>query len=306
MSKEKVLNESQRKTYFILLGIMILTGTLNTIFLRLQNRAYTHILDASFQHPYVQSLIMFIGESYCAILWFVYRNKIRKDEEEELIKNGEEPDERPEAPVYLFLFSCLCDVVGSTLLNFALIMMATSVFQMLRGGIIIITCIFTILFLKRMPKNYQWLGVGLVFLGVFLVGLASQSGKENETKFLGILLLLLSLLFSGFQFVYQEIILVKYKCASLQLVAWEGIWGLIIFIILLPALEWIPCNFDKAKDVCSQNEDGDFYMENTIFAFKQMFIEVQEAYQVLSDPNERTWYDNNREKILFDKDSMSK
>ena len=39
---------------------------------------------------------------------------------------------------------------------------------------------------------------------------------------------------------------------------------------------------------------------------KQMFIEVQEAYQVLSDPNERTWYDNNREKILFDKDSMSK
>lgn len=39
---------------------------------------------------------------------------------------------------------------------------------------------------------------------------------------------------------------------------------------------------------------------------KQMFIEIQEAYQVLSDPNERTWYDNNREKILFDKDSMTK
>lgn len=33
---------------------------------------------------------------------------------------------------------------------------------------------------------------------------------------------------------------------------------------------------------------------------------MQEAYQVLSDPNERTWYDNNREKILFDKDSMTK
>lgn len=37
-----------------------------------------------------------------------------------------------------------------------------------------------------------------------------------------------------------------------------------------------------------------------------MFLEVQEAYDNLSDPNERTFYDNNREKILFNKDSMSK
>lgn len=274
MANDKALTESQQKTYYILLGIMIITGALNTIFLRLQNRAYVHILDAPFQHPYVQSLIMFIGESYCAILWFIYRNKIKKSEEEELIKNGEEPDERPEAPIHLFLISCMCDVVGSTLLNFALIMMAASIFQMLRGGIIIITCIFTILFLKRMPKNFQWLGVFLVFLGVFLVGLSSQSDNEEKTEFLGIILLISSLLFSGFQFVYQEIILVKYKCASLQLVAWEGIWGIIVFIILLPCLEWIPCNFDKASKVCSQDEDGDFYIENTIFAFKQMFIQV--------------------------------
>lgn len=33
---------------------------------------------------------------------------------------------------------------------------------------------------------------------------------------------------------------------------------------------------------------------------------MQEAYEVLSDPNERTWYDTNREKILFNKEDMSK
>jgi DnaJ family protein A protein 5 len=27
---------------------------------------------------------------------------------------------------------------------------------------------------------------------------------------------------------------------------------------------------------------------------------------VLSDPNERTWYDNNRDKVLFNKEEMSK
>lgn len=271
-------DSSKEKTYYILLGIMIITGTLNTIFLRLQSNAYDYIYDAKFNHAWFQSLLMFLGESYCAVMWFIWRNKIKKEEDEEQVKKGEEPDTRPEAPVILFLFSCLCDLVGSTLLNFSLIMMASSIFQMLRGGVIIITCLFTILFLKKYPKNYQWLGVGLVFLGVFLVGLSSQLEKDSsdvvETKVLGIIMLLVSLVFSGFQFVYQEIILVKYRCASLQLVAWEGIWGIICLIIILPAIEFIPCNFNKKEDVCSMDEDGDYYVENTIFAIKQMFYNV--------------------------------
>ena len=39
---------------------------------------------------------------------------------------------------------------------------------------------------------------------------------------------------------------------------------------------------------------------------KERFVEINDAYNVLSDPNERTWYDNNREKMLFNKDEMSK
>lgn len=39
---------------------------------------------------------------------------------------------------------------------------------------------------------------------------------------------------------------------------------------------------------------------------KEIFVQLTEAYNVLSDPNERTFYDNNREKILFNKEDMSK
>ena len=37
-----------------------------------------------------------------------------------------------------------------------------------------------------------------------------------------------------------------------------------------------------------------------------LLIEIQEAYETLSDVNQRTWYDNNRERILCGKDNMTK
>lgn len=267
------------KTYFIMMALMILTGTCNTVFLKLQNRFYDTILGYPYQHPWFQTLIMFIGEFYCALFWLCARNKIKRDEEtekEERISKGEEVNDLPEASPFLFLVTMGCDLVGSTLLNFALLNMAGSVFQMLRGGIIIITCAFSIIFLSKYPKNYQWLGVGIVFLGVFLVGLSSQiysSTGGETTNVLGILMLIASLMFQGFQFIYQEKILNKYKCHPMQLVAWEGTWGVIAFLILLPIFEFIPCGA-SFESICSINGKGQLYLESTIFGFEQMFDKI--------------------------------
>ena len=38
---------------------------------------------------------------------------------------------------------------------------------------------------------------------------------------------------------------------------------------------------------------------------KEKFLEVQEAWKVLNDVNERTWYDNHREQVLFNKHEMT-
>lgn len=267
------------QTYFIMMALMIVTGTCNTVFLKLQNKFYDTILGYPYQHPWFQTLIMFIGEFYCALFWLCMRGKIKREEEmekEERISKGEEIEELPEASPFFFLVTMGCDLIGSTLLNFALLNMAGSIFQMLRGAIIIITCAFSIIFLSKYPKNYQWLGVGIVFLGVFLVGLSSQiyaSKGGEETNILGILMLLASLMFQGFQFIYQEKILNKYKCHPMQLVAWEGTWGVISFLILLPIFEFIPCG-KSFESICSINGKGELYLEATIFGFQQMFDKI--------------------------------
>lgn len=269
--------ESKPTFFYVCMLLMVITGTLNTVFLKLQNSAYDLILNAKFAHPWFQTILMFIGEFYCAIMWIIIKNSVRAKEKEKELASPSENDNKPEPPPWVFLISCYCDLIGSTLLNFALLNMAGSVFQMLRGGIIIITCVFMIIFLKKYPKNYEWLGVGIVFLGVFLVGLASQidnsaSHKKQETNFFGIIMLIISLLFSGFQFIYQEKILIKYKTHPMQLVAWEGTWGLISFLILLPIFQFISCDsFSGKKDICSPDGQQHYLLENTIFAFKQMF-----------------------------------
>lgn len=268
------------KSYYIMMGLMIFTGTCNTISLKLQNRLYDKILGYPFQHPWFQTIIMFIGELYCSFFWLCMRRKFQREEEienEKKISDGKESTEQlPQASPFLFLVTMGCDLIGSTLLNFALLNMAGSVFQMLRGSMIIITCAFSIIFLSKYPKNYQWLGVGIVFLGVFLVGLSSQifsSSSSESTNVFGIIMLLFSLMFQGFQFIYQEKILNKYKCHPMQIVAWEGIWGFISFIILLPIFEFIPCS-ESLKMICSINGNGELYLEATIFAFKQMFDKI--------------------------------
>ena len=86
-------------------------------------------------------------------------------------------------------------------------------------------------------------------------------------------MVLISLIFSGFQFILQEKFLNNYKTPSMMLVAWEGIWGLLIFVVLLPIFQFIPCDFEGKKDVCSSNGElpsPSYTLENTLVAFQQM------------------------------------
>lgn len=58
-------------------------------------------------------------------------------------------------------------------MNVALTMIPASIYQMLRGMIIIVTAGMSILFLKRKLFRHHWTSIGVIFTGVALVGLAA-------------------------------------------------------------------------------------------------------------------------------------
>jgi drug/metabolite transporter (DMT)-like permease len=141
------------------------------------------------------------------------------------------------------------DIIASTLFFIALTMVAASVYQMLRGMKIIVTGGMSILFLKKQLYRHQWTSIGVIFLGLILVGIAVLMNTTSgiETKPLGVIILLAATVFSSGLYVVEEKLLGSYYLDPLKVVGLEGLWGCIMWCILLPIFQQIPCS---NKDLC--------------------------------------------------------
>ena len=67
-----------------------------------------------------------------------------------------------------------CDFVTSTLQYIALNFIPGSVYQMMRGGTIVTTFLFSVIFLKSKVEKNQVLGATLALVGVMIVGASNM------------------------------------------------------------------------------------------------------------------------------------
>jgi len=72
-----------------------------------------------------------------------------------------------------------CDCIASTLLLISLNFIDSSVYQMMSGGTIVTTFLFSILVLRVKPKRYQVLGSVLAFIGVGIVGISAIAFSDS-------------------------------------------------------------------------------------------------------------------------------
>jgi len=129
----------------------------------------------------------------------------------------------------------------------ALTQCAASVYQMMRGIIVIITALLSIAFLGKKQYMHHWLSLLAIITGVAVVGLvgikmSAEEGEDSDstpTSILGVLLLLVSQCFTGIQFISEEKILGGYYLDPLLVVGLEGFWGCLYYAILLPIFQHI-------------------------------------------------------------------
>ena len=101
------------------------------------------------------------------------------------------------------------DLTATTLMNVGLIYISASIYQMLRGSVVIFTGILSTFFLGIRHPRYRWFALGSVFMGVLLVGLAGivEAGATSSVPVqgspMGLGMVVLAQVFTAFQFVIE-------------------------------------------------------------------------------------------------------
>ncbi len=138
------------------------------------------------------------------------------------------------------------DLVASTMMSFGLIYINVSIFQMLRGSMVIFTTILSRLFLKgRRVRRYQLVGVIIAVIGITVVGIAgvlvpqaNQSLGFGKTLF-GIVLVLIAQVIQGAQTVVEEYLLSDLDTPPMRVVGFEGVWGFLIMVLIACPLAYL-------------------------------------------------------------------
>ncbi|KAH7038037.1 integral membrane protein-like protein [Microdochium trichocladiopsis] len=233
---------------------------------------------AHFEQPVLQTAQMFVGESGCWIvvgfmsLYQSYANKHKRDgyqavstRDPSAARDNDDDaasitsqdtlitrERRSGAPdgllsgfgILLLALPAICDILGTTLMNAGLLMVAASIYQMTRGALVLFVGLFSVIFLKRKLHLFHWVSLFGVVLGVAVVGLAgylypdvkaqanalvadaADPGADALRAAFGVVLIAGAQIFTATQFVLEEFLLERSNIDPLQVVGWEGLFGL--------------------------------------------------------------------------------
>jgi hypothetical protein len=252
---------------FLIAG-MILTGSSNSLWSKYQDLQCVENCDdpnpgarINYEQPVWQTLQMFLGEMLCflPVLYTWLRSRSHKSvqlpsEEEATSAPGKKPQPLRGWKYLLLWAPAICDLTGTTLMNVGLLLSPVSIYQMTRGSVVLFVAILSVIFLRRHLWFYQWFSLLIVMGGVSLVGysgtLIKEVVKENIAAFLdpevetpeqskviiGVFFVLFAQVFTASQFVIEEKIMARYSVAPLVAVGYEGFFGAITVLILMPVM----------------------------------------------------------------------
>jgi drug/metabolite transporter (DMT)-like permease len=148
-----------------LMMAMLFFGTCNTVIMKLQDD--TDVAGGKFTHPYFQCFVMFIGEMTCLAIYAA-----KKYFWSATSNNGS-------INPFLIAIPAAFDICGSTLMFIALTLCAASVYQMMRGVIVVITAFMALIFLGRKQYAHHWISLLTIVSGVAIVGFVSIMAKHT-------------------------------------------------------------------------------------------------------------------------------
>lgn len=229
-------------TAVFLVVLMLVTGSINTIVTKYMDLACASG-DASypidqcsadnscdkaylgyhlFDHPFAQAIVMFIGEFLCLIVYRFNKARQSRDVTAEKVNDMWNP--------LILAIPALCDCTATSAMYLGLTLTYASQYQMLRGSLILFTKALEYFILKEKVHRYELVGMAFVVIGLLCVGaaalLSKNTGDAAPNPILGDIIIICAQLIVATQMVYEKKFIDKYQIPPLQMVGWEGVFGL--------------------------------------------------------------------------------
>lgn len=216
----------------------------------------------TFNKPWFTVCLMKIAMSFCIVVHLISKPRTAKPEDvkaglqaegrnTQLVSGDADSPTTVAVPTWgtigrIALPSAL-DLTNVVLSNIGLVWVSSSIYQMTRGSVVVFSAILSVQMLKRKLDPHQYWAVSFVVMAVILVGVAgiqaSGAGSSSLMEVIaGLVLILLSQVVLAFQIVVEERMMTEQGVNPIQLVGYEGLWGLVYFVFLIPILTFTPGN----------------------------------------------------------------
>jgi drug/metabolite transporter (DMT)-like permease len=121
-------------------------------------------VEKPFAKPIVMLLLMFCSMSPSMLFWFIQQRFLIKPEDRDVV---------PMKTLIILIIPCICDLMCTLLLLVAQLYITASMWQMLRGSVIIITAVLKCNVLNIQLKRHMWIGVFVITIAMLLVASTS-------------------------------------------------------------------------------------------------------------------------------------
>ncbi|KAG5345917.1 S35F6 protein, partial [Acromyrmex heyeri] len=250
--------------------LQIITGSFNTLSVKYADQQVVLGEDGQlryFNHPFMQSSFMFLGEALCFLAFKLFYYYYNRRGDGSVDNNVLTKGSRIFNP-FILIVPALCDMFATSIMYVGLNMTYASSFQMLRGSVIVFTGMLSIGFLNRKLGVREWIGIGFVVIGLVFVGISDILVMENNdvsanSVITGDLLIIFAQIITAVQMVVEEKYVGQQDIPALQAIGWEGIFGFIGISLII-----IPFNYITAPPPFADNSRG------TLEATVEALIEI--------------------------------
>ena len=229
-------------------------------------------LDQYFKHPFMYSLTLFLSETTGILTYNYY---FKKEDETDKTSIEENIIKKP-LELYLLAIPAVFDLFSSSFGMLSYENLPASITTMFDGGNTIGVFLLSIFFLKNKHSKYNFIGVFLLIIGLFLISLSAinDDNKQDEATGLketiyGILCCICCNIFTALHAITEEYLFKTRVIHPIKLIGFEGVFGSIFSFILILIFSQI--KFGSYFSFICIKYDNEFYLENLGLALKQMW-----------------------------------